>query len=100
MPAAKPIAHQTTKPPGFGGADNVSESITDEASRRGSRNAEPKVSVKDKERLSQQKKPAHTYVGNSAAVFTGADYAQALFLTQEQIPSRSLAHIRVPHGWP
>jgi hypothetical protein len=31
--------------------------------------AEPKVSVRDRERLSQQKKPAHTYVGNSAEVF-------------------------------
>ena len=31
--------------------------------------AEPKVSVRDRELLSQQKKPAHTYVGNSAEVF-------------------------------
>jgi hypothetical protein len=31
--------------------------------------AEPKVSVRDRERLSQQKKPAHSYVGNSTEVF-------------------------------
>jgi hypothetical protein len=70
MPAAKPIPHQRIKPPGFRVFNNVSEGsmgmdkVSSEAGY-----AEPKVSVRDRELLSQQKKPAHTYLGNSAEVF-------------------------------
>ena len=57
MPATKPIAPQTMKPPGLGVFDDMSESITDEVLKRGSIYAEPKVSVRDQETGLQYKTP-------------------------------------------